>query len=182
MTIEGWNIVLSAIIAVLLAVYGLWLKYVISQQLDAKDSAIEALRAALENKEAEVSRLQRDTAPAITAAYAAMRDHANQMTEESNRKAAELKALHQNEQFRSKLAPAGQLLKETDGISALARRIDDRFDGFFGPEAPEITASTVRNLMEAIIDVKEAVADEMGKRNQAIKAILDDVESKGRPK
>jgi hypothetical protein len=39
--------VLSAIIAVLMIAYGVWLRSVINQQLKSKDSAIEALEAAL---------------------------------------------------------------------------------------------------------------------------------------
>jgi hypothetical protein len=82
MTIEAWNIVLNAVVAVVLVVYGVWLKNIVNQQLKSKDTAIGALEAVIKIKDAEISALKADTAPAITKAYADMREHANQMTAE----------------------------------------------------------------------------------------------------
>jgi len=85
MTIEAWNIVLSAVILVLLTGGGLWLKYVVDQQLKSKDTAIQALESVIKIKDAHVASLQGDTAPAIVKAYADMRRHANDATEEALR-------------------------------------------------------------------------------------------------
>ena len=72
-TFEICNIVLNAIVAVLVVGYGVWLRNVFKHQIGAKDATIES-------KDAEISRLRTDTAPAIAAAYDAMRKHADQMT------------------------------------------------------------------------------------------------------
>jgi hypothetical protein len=40
MTIQAWNIVLNAIVAVVLVAYGLWLKNIVTQQLKNKDTAV----------------------------------------------------------------------------------------------------------------------------------------------
>ncbi|HKV94082.1 MAG TPA: hypothetical protein VJW20_16150 [Candidatus Angelobacter sp.] len=90
MSIAAWNIVLNAVVGVLIVGYGLWLKYVIDQQLKSKDTAIQALEAAIKTKDAEIAILKSDTAPAITQAYNTMRQHANQMTEESQRLSAKV--------------------------------------------------------------------------------------------
>jgi predicted RNase H-like nuclease (RuvC/YqgF family) len=82
MTIQAWNIVLNAAIVVVLAACGLWLRNIVNQQLKSKDTAIAALEAVIKIKEAEISALKSDTAPAITKAYAEMREHANRMTAE----------------------------------------------------------------------------------------------------
>ena len=46
MTVQTWNMVISAAILGLLTGGGVWLKYVVEQQLKAKDVAIHALEAA----------------------------------------------------------------------------------------------------------------------------------------
>jgi hypothetical protein len=52
---------------------GIWLKYVVDQQLKAKDTAIQALEAVVKSKEAEISVLSGNTAPAIAKDYAVMK-------------------------------------------------------------------------------------------------------------
>lgn len=90
MTIEAWNIVLSAVILVLLTGGGLWLKYVVDQQLKSKDTAIQALESVIKIKDAHVASLEGNTAPAIVKAYADMRQHANDATGEAERLSAQL--------------------------------------------------------------------------------------------
>jgi cell division protein FtsB len=65
MTIQAWNIVLNAVVAVLIIGYGIWLRNIVTQQLKSKDAAIGALDAVIKVKEAEISALKSDTAPAI---------------------------------------------------------------------------------------------------------------------
>jgi hypothetical protein len=79
MTIEAWNILLSAVILVLMTGGGLWLKYVVEQQLKTKDTTIEALKGVVELKNAHIASLEGNTAPAIVKAYADMREHADQI-------------------------------------------------------------------------------------------------------
>ena len=85
MTIQAWNIVLNAVVAVLIVGYGVWLRNIVKQQLQSKDTAIAALEAIIKIKDAEISALKSDTAPAITKAYAEMREHADRMTEDVQR-------------------------------------------------------------------------------------------------
>jgi len=90
MTIQAWNIVLNAIVAVVLVAYGLWLRNIVTQQLKSKDTAIAALEAVIKIKDAEISALKSDTAPAITKAYAEMREHADKMTADVQRLSEQL--------------------------------------------------------------------------------------------
>lgn len=76
-TFEICNIVLNAVVAVLVVGYGLWLRNVFQHQIKAKDATIET-------KDAEISRLKAETAPAIAEAYSKMRAHADQMTVDAN--------------------------------------------------------------------------------------------------
>ena len=69
MTLAGWNLVLNIVVGVLVIAYGIWLKHVIDQQLKSKDTAIAALEAVIKVKEAQISALKDDTAPAIASAY-----------------------------------------------------------------------------------------------------------------
>jgi hypothetical protein len=93
MRIETWGIVLNAIMAVLLAGYGVWLKYIFARQLGAKDSTIEALGAAIKANEAEIARLKGETAPAIADSYMKMKDFADAMATKSNDLAGRLKEI-----------------------------------------------------------------------------------------
>jgi len=90
-TFEVCNIVLNVVVAVLVIGYGIWLRNVFKHQIEAKDATIET-------KDAEISRLRGETAPAIAAAYAAMRQHADQMT-------SDVATMKQQEVERSKVLP-----------------------------------------------------------------------------
>jgi hypothetical protein len=72
-TFETYSILLNTTIGVLIVGYGIWLRNIFKHQIEAKDATIEA-------KNAEISRLRADSAPAIADAYTKMRAHADQMT------------------------------------------------------------------------------------------------------
>jgi|HubBroStandDraft_6_1064221.scaffolds.fasta_scaffold537110_1 uncharacterized protein YukE len=91
MTIQAWNIVLNAVVAVMVVAYGIWLKNIVTQQLNSKDTAIDALNAVIKVKDAEISALKSDTAPAIATAYKVMLEHADKMTAEVNRLSEQLR-------------------------------------------------------------------------------------------
>jgi len=93
MQIAAWNIILSSIIGVLVVAYGFWLKKIVSQQLASKDSTIENLGASLKSKDAEIARLQGETAPAIADSYKRVKEMADGLAKESNDLAARLKAM-----------------------------------------------------------------------------------------
>ena len=48
MTLETWNLIFSAATAGMVLVGGIWLKYVVTQQLATKDATIETVKTALE--------------------------------------------------------------------------------------------------------------------------------------
>jgi len=90
MTIEAWKHRSQCCCLVLLTGGGLWLKYVVDQQLKSKDTAIQALESVIKIKDAHVASLQGDTAPAIVESLRDMRRHANDATEEALRLSAQL--------------------------------------------------------------------------------------------
>lgn len=120
MDIAAWNIVLTALIAVLVTFYGIWLRYVIKQQLQSKDTAIQALEAVIKSKEAEISSLKSESAPAIAKAYSTMRQHANQMAEESQRLSEALKRARAT----IHTIPATKLLYESGGLLVAVRILE----------------------------------------------------------
>src|SRR5438552_18182126 len=82
LTLPQFNLLINALMAALMSVYGFWIRHVVSEQHKLKDASIEALQYALTAKEAEISRLREDTAPKIAKAYSEMREHADKMTGE----------------------------------------------------------------------------------------------------
>ena len=142
MTIEAWNIVLNAVVAVVLVVYGLWLRNIVNQQLKSKDTTIDALDAVIKIKDAEISALKSDTAPAITKAYADMREHAdrmtaevydqtrraNELTEELQRSRGEVGKLADENHRQTLIAEATALSSEAKGLllaSALFKELEN---------------------------------------------------------
>lgn len=167
MTIEAWNLVLNVTIGVLVTGYGIWLKSVIDQQLRSKDTAIQALEAALKSKDAEISVLRADTAPAITQAYTTMRQHANQVTEESLRLTEELN----RSKAKAETAPLIRLLGEARGLLAGASIIEKNLGTviFPGKQAPEFSAETLIAFATAFLATQNAINAEVSTKTEKVK-------------
>jgi uncharacterized protein HemX len=165
MTVGEWNLVLNATIGVLVLGYGLWLRNVIEQQLKSKDTAIQALEAGLKSKEAEISVLKTDTAPAITEAYKKMREHANQMTEESARLGEQLK----QSKATTQTSPIRLLLAEADGLLAAGRLVEEKLGKVMFP------ATTAEFSLETVKAYLNGFNDSINGINAAIKARTDQV-------
>jgi hypothetical protein len=173
MTIEQWNIVLSAVIGVLLVGYGVWLKYVFAQQLGSKDTAIQALEAALKAKDAEISRLQGDTAPAIAAAYSTMRKHANEVTEDSQRLAVQVKQLMRSQRRLDKKASADQLISECKGLFVATDIIDSEFKDIYQQTDSELgSPETLKAVVDGIVAAYQRMNNEIEHRIPSIEAII----------
>jgi hypothetical protein len=175
MTIEQWNIVLSSIIAVLMVIYGIWLKYVIDQQLKAKDAAIQALEAGLKAKDSEISRLERDAAPAIVADYTTVRQYANSVTEQRIQLQGQLDTLSSEHQRHRSVAPAELLLSEVGGLqiaSGLIVQALERFGSAVQPSPDSIT-----KLVQDIVDVAKQIQHEIGSRIAKITGLVDAIKS-----
>src|SRR5437667_1287506 len=93
MTIAMWSLVLNIVIAVLVVGYGIWLRNIMSQQLQSKNAEIQALEAAIKTRDAQISALQADTAPAIIEKYKNVRTFANEMAAESQQTFDKLNSL-----------------------------------------------------------------------------------------
>jgi hypothetical protein len=117
MTIESWNLVFSAATTGLVLVGGIWLKYVVAQQLATKDTTIQALNAAIKLHETEIAGLKGERAPAIVQDYKAMREHAEQITKEKRELSERVNNLTEEQKESQKLKPLLGLMYEVDGLS-----------------------------------------------------------------
>jgi hypothetical protein len=118
MSIQQWNILLNVVVGVLVVGYGIWLKNVVDQQIKAKDSTIETFKAIIEGKDADIARLQSDTAPAIAEQYSKMRSHADRMT-------ADVADLQRIVDEKTKSMPSIRLLIEISLLVEIAQRMGD---------------------------------------------------------
>jgi hypothetical protein len=137
MTIQAWNIVLNAVVAVVLVAYGLWLRNIVTQQLKTKDTAIEALEAVIKIKDAEISASKSDTAPAITKAYAEMREHADKMTADVLRLSEQLtKAVEDYKRLQQTMREAQErsLVEVTEKLDHWENVLNKRFLLLVGTE------------------------------------------------
>ena len=161
MTIETWNIVLNAVIAVGLVVYGIWLKYITDQQLKSKDATIQA-------KDAEIARLQAESAPTIAAKYKAMKEYADQITEESQRLTDQLNTFAAADARSKKYAPANKLVGESSGLLQSAKLIDEQAELLRQRE--HANASEVAN---ALVKLFDRILDEAAEKQKQAKAIIE---------
>ncbi len=184
MTIEAWNILLNSVILVLMVSGGLWLKHIVEQQLKAKDTAIQALEGVVKFKDAHIASLQNDRAPAIAESYAAMRKHANQITEDYQNLVAMYNQITSKEQFAAQLAPANLVLNKALGLNIasdiLEKHMSELFfpDGKINPLFSKDEEGFVGVIAEAVFDAGREIASESRKcSKQAIQIMLPIKES-----
>src|ERR1039457_5661679 len=130
MTIQEWNLLFNAGTFALMLVGGIWLKYVVDQQLRSKDTAMQALEAVIKSKDAQISALSGNTAPAIAQAYALMKTHADDMTEEQLRLSEELKKLTAQLRVKELTTPMRDLVFESSGVIIAQRILHDSIGTF----------------------------------------------------
>jgi hypothetical protein len=178
MTIEAWNIVLSAVILVLLTGGGIWLKYVVAQQLSSKDAAIQALEGVAKFKDAHIASLQGDTAPAIVKAYADVRQHANQVTEDYQNVVATYNETSSKLQLSNQLVPARRTIGEAFGLAMASNILHRHLGELLFPDGknpnPLFTADEPfnRSVYEAFLDAGLEMSRESINRSKATEEMV----------
>lgn len=168
-----------------------------SQQLKSKDTTIEALDGAIKLKEAEISALKADTAPSIAARYAVMRQHANDMTEESRQTSEKLKVLRPltatllehvksltaSQRLRVEVDVASKLLYRNEGLLAAATMLDRHIGRklFFKLDLSVLSADKVTATFEAFANgfvlMLQELADEVTSNMEQGRAIVNKLAS-----
>jgi hypothetical protein len=154
---------------------GIWLKYVVDQQLKAKDTAIQALEAVIKSKEAEISALSGNTAPAIAKDYAVMKQHANDVTEEKLRLSEHVNRLSAQLQSKAMTAPMRKLVDESQGILVAQEILDKNLGGLLFPEpvnAPDPSVETMEAIVERFVRTMEQINEEASRRHAQVDAML----------
>jgi len=162
-TIAVCTLVLNVIVAVLLAVYGVWFNNVVKHQLGAKDATIETLKT-------EIDSLKGDRAPAIAAEYKLMREHADRMTEDKQKLDEQVRRLAANQTSAARLSrpvdPIDKTLAEGTGLilatNILMKNITDTEGVLLTPADKFIVgALTAVNQIESEIKSRNALAREL---------------------
>jgi hypothetical protein len=191
MTLQIAQIIVSAAIAGMMVGYGFWIRNVVKQQGELKDAGLEALRSALTAKDAEISRLNAESAPNIIAKYKLVKDHAEQMTNEASvlavqfrEREEELQKALQNQRLLYKLTEnqseryehlmnVNQTLGEVSGLSIATQFVLDAIAPYMGPQKSRITAE---QWLDAIMAGQNAVTEATQERLKKL-----ETESKARP-
>jgi len=161
--------VLNAVIGGLVVVYGIWLRYIINEQLKSKDTAIQALEAAIKLNEAHIASLKSDTAPAIAQNYATMKQHANQMAEEFNG----LSKRFERTTTMLRVAPVQRLLSESDGLLLSTRILQQYLGNIMFPGAtPDFSVENFKSYFDGLIKTMAAFNSEVDTRNQKAKELM----------
>lgn len=180
MTIEAWNIVLSVVIVVLLTGGGLWLKYVVTQQLKSKDTAIEALKGVITLKDAHIASLQGDTAPAIVKAYADMRRHADQVTADYLR----LSQATEEQQNQKELVKPKLILAAVHGLMLASNILNDTVWKLVVPDGqtvdPKFLDDEFDSLLDQLIVASDRINQTVRKQLEAGMGLLDNIEKQRR--
>jgi hypothetical protein len=163
-------------IAVLMVGYGVWLKYIVSQQLKSKDTAIEALEAIIKSKEAEVSALKSDTAPAVAKAYVDMRQYADHVTLESQRLSQQVHILIKQKEYSNQLAVADKLLNQSEGLIVATNLMEAHLGALLfpsPPKPPDISADSLKAIIEAFMKTYRQTNQEINRRTEKGKEIIE---------
>jgi phage shock protein A len=121
MTIQAWTLLFSAITSGLVLVGGIWLRYVVNQQLKSKDTTIETLNAAIKFHEAEIAALKGDCAPAIAAEHKIMKEFADQMAAQKQQLEDQVKTLTTSQ--KAAVNSNDRFIGETEGMKKALRTI-----------------------------------------------------------
>jgi hypothetical protein len=108
------TLVLNVIVAVLLAVYGVWFNNVVKHQLGAKDATIETLKT-------EIDSLKGDRAPAIAAEHKIMKEFADQMAAQKQQLEDQVKTLTTSQ--KAMVNSNDRFIGETEGMKKALRTI-----------------------------------------------------------
>ncbi|MGD0509402.1 MAG: hypothetical protein ABSA27_16505 [Terriglobales bacterium] len=172
------TLVLNAVVTVLLVGYGLWFRNIVKQQLNAKDTTIETLNAAITSHQAEISILKGDRAPVITAEYKIMREHADQMTADKQALDEQVKKLTESQKEGAKMHQVEKVMSEIDGLRFASELLMNPFNRytseFMSPEALGAHETLLQNFMLDTMDVMTQIGLEMGSRNKDVKRVLDE--------
>ena len=152
MNVTAWELLLQVVVAVLVVGYGIWLRFIFTQQLNSKDATIKLL-------EAQIAALKEEVAPAIVRNYQIMKKHAEEMTEQTQRMATQL---HAYEHQRHKIYLAG----EANGL-LLATDIMDKHIGDRIFEKPH-TLLLIMQAPAAYVEAYREMNKQIGNRIQAL--------------
>jgi hypothetical protein len=170
MTIEEWNILLSSVILVLMTGGGIWLKYVVEQQLKSKDTAIQALEGVVKLKDAHIASLEGNTAPHIAKAYADMREHANLMSGLSQGLSAQLEELSKRHQSEKEMLLPKIILGEVHGLQFASELLSEKVWKLIVPDGQTVDTRYLDDEYDPLLDGIGAVTVQI---NQRMKAELE---------
>ena len=138
MTVEAWTLILQAVLTVLVVTYGIWLRNIVKQQIDAKEATIQSLQT-------QIAGLKQEVAPAIVTHYQTMRAHAEEMTGEVQRLKQELQETlaqqEATEDFKRFLYVAGSAVAYSRATTIIGEHIGKRL---FEPPAPKVMPSVMQ--------------------------------------
>jgi hypothetical protein len=184
MTFEHWNILLQACTIALLLGIGLWLKRLFGQQLKLRDTTIAALRAQIEGYQAEISRLQGETVPAIAEHYETLKKYAEDAAVEKNRLTEEIGAVTVRLQSKEQEAPSWRLLGEAGGLlvaAALATKVLKDFRDFIhdGKPSPEPLAQRMSLiLIGGLMEIRTGIETEIRNRRKKLTTLFSEPSAK----
>ena len=117
MSIETANLIASAVQIALMIVFGLWVKHFIDQQIKSKDAAIQALETTIKSKDSEISRIEKDSTPAVATAYQQVRDFAAAVAQDANELRTKLRAAESTP----------KLAQDRESLTRIAGRVEGIF-------------------------------------------------------
>jgi hypothetical protein len=172
MTIAEWNLVLNSVMSGLMIGGGFWFKYVVEQQLKSKDTAIQALEGVVKLKDAHISSLQGDTAPAIAKAYSDMRKHADQITSDFNKASAKLAEIQERK------LPHETALSQAEGLYLAITILRTHMSRVFLNEEGKVPEaepdSPARIGLGAFLNAYQAMLTEVTTRMSKVKSLNND--------
>ena len=169
----------SAATSGLVLVGGIWLKYVVDQQLKLKDSEIGTLNTAIKLHESQIAALKAERAPAIAAEYKTMLEHAEKMTAEKQRLDELVKTLKESNKRDARLVRIEHNMAERDGLTiASSLLMAGIFNYAAGVDSTAAEEHSFGGFTVGMLDVLRKIDSEIEARHQEVRESLEEIQPK----
>jgi hypothetical protein len=131
-------------------VFGIWIRYVVNQQLKLKDVTIES-------KNAEISRLKGEAAPNIVKSYQSVKKYADEVSGQANELRERLDAAELRKNFRERGQPLRDMVNETAGLIRSIAILENHTSALFERANPPSTEEALTAIIAGMRDINKEV-------------------------
>ncbi len=151
-------------------VFGLWIKHFVGQQINSKDASIQSLESVIKSKDAEISRLEKDTSPNVAAKYQQVKAFADEMAQNAIDLEKRLQAVESERKTLDTSVQKQVLTTRQDIMKQITGSFSKRFEEMMSQQKPFYGGQDLLNLLSEIIrDIQQLTDSLTPKKSDSVK-------------